>query len=409
VKRQLIGAIAATTLLALGACGSDDPAPPAASSAPHKVADMPLAMFNSSTNFSFDIGAVSGSRYYVTDRTNASLDVFDIPTSAYVESIKGLGALAFAGPGPGASKFSGPDGLVFAGNLAYVGDVNSVKIVNPGTHAVLGNIVVGTAGVRADENCYDAKHGIVMISTPEAPSPYATFINTATNTIVATITFADSGGAPSAGLEACAYDSVNDNWYVNNDGSTANPHGELVKLPGAAVRAITAGATVNHTQIAGVGIYPEGNCDPTGLALGPGTDIAVGCRQGTVGAPLTMLFFNRLTGQLLKTLNAGGGDQLEYDPTTNRYFNATYHWTASGNAAACTTADPCTPVLTVVDAATQTVVVRLPTGNFSHSVAIDSATGKVFVPYSSASNPVGCSTCSANGFLSPGVTVFTTN
>ena len=104
-----------------------------------------------------------------------------------------------------------------------------------------------------------------------------------------------------------------DTFYVNNDGTTANPHGELDALPGAAIRAIAAGATVNYTALAGVHAYSEGNCDPTGLALGPGTDIAVGCREGTTAAPLLVQILNRSTGAIVASVNAGGGDQIEYD------------------------------------------------------------------------------------------------
>jgi hypothetical protein len=42
------------------------------------------------------------------------------------------------------------------------------------------------------------------------------------------------------------------------DGTTANPHGELDALPGAAIRAIAAGATVNYTALAGMHAYGEG-------------------------------------------------------------------------------------------------------------------------------------------------------
>ena len=142
-----------------------------------------------------------------------------------------------------------------------------------------------------------------MISTPEAPTPYASFIDPVTQTVVATVTFTDSAGAPSAGLEQCRYDPGTDTFYVNNDGTTANPHGELDALPGAAIRAIAAGATVNYTALAGVHAYSEGNCDPTGLALGPGTDIAVGCREGTTAAPLLVQILNRSTGAMCSRIS----------------------------------------------------------------------------------------------------------
>src|SRR5207244_11152079 len=88
-------------------------------------------------------------------------------------------------------------------------------------------------------------------------------------------------------------------------------------------------------------------CSPTGLALGPGNDIAVGCRPGGVGDLLTVLILDRTNGTILATLNAGGGDQLWYDPTSNRYANSASRWNSSGkstvNGGACSARNPCSP------------------------------------------------------------------
>lgn len=391
----------------VSACGDDINSPPSL----QVVADVAVPNIHAGVNFSFDIGNVSGSRYFFTDRNNAALDVIDIPTRSFMKAIQGSGTLAFAGLGPGPNSTAGPNGAYAVGSVMYVGDVNSVKIVDPSAGTVLKNIPVSTTGVRADEGCLDATHGVFMISSPEEPTPFATFISTSTQSVVAKVTFTDTAGKPTAGLEACVYDAASDNFYVNVDGSTANPHGELVKLPGAAIRSIASGGTQNYTTLAGVAMYAEGNCDPTGLALGPGTDIAVGCREATTGAPLLLQIFNRSSGALVASLNAGGGDQLAYDAASNRYYNASSRWTASGNAAAngtCSAASPCTPVLTVIDAASRSVAARLNTGNNAHSVAVDPATGLVFVPYSSATAPAGCPACAGNGFVNGGVSVIAT-
>ena len=364
----------------------------------------PIAGVGVGTNFGFDLGLVSGNRYYFTDRNNGAVDVFDTATSAQVGQIKGTGANAFAGlaltsTGGVDNSRSGPDGLNLVGNLLYAGDVNSVKVIDPSTQQVVNTITVGTSGRRADEGCVDAVHGMYMISTPEADTPFATFINTATQQVVAQVTFTDPAGNPGAGLEQCRYDSATDTFYVNNDGTTANPHGELTALPGASIRAIAAGGTVNYTQLAGMRAYSEGNCDPTGLAFGPGNDIAVNCREGTTGAMLLVQIMDRSNGNILASLNAGGGDQLEYDSATNRYYSAASRWTASGMAStngACSAASPCTPVLQIIDAAARTVAMRLPTGNNAHSVAVDAVTFKAFVPVSSGASPGGCATCAAS-------------
>lgn len=395
--------------LLLAACGGGG------GSGPRQLGSVtPINGVGVGTNFGFDLGLVVGNRYYVTDRNNAAVDVFDTATSAQVAQIQGTGANAFAGLGhtsTGAvdNSISGPDGINAVGSLLYAGDVNSVKVIDPATQQVIKSIVVGTSGKRADEGCVDSVHGLYMISTPEADTPFSTFINTTTQAIVAQVNFTDASGAPSAGLEQCRYDAASDTFYVNNDGTTANPHGELVAMPGASIRAIAAGATVNYTALAGVRMYSEGNCDPTGLALGPGNDIAVNCREGTTGAPLLVQIMDRTNGTILASVNAGGGDQLEYDAATNRYYSAASRWTATGKAStggACSAASPCTPVLSIIDAASRTVAVYLPSGNNAHSVAVDPVTSKAFVPVSSGPSPAGCATCGAEP---AGLLTFTTN
>jgi hypothetical protein len=39
-------------------------------------------------------------------------------------------------------------------------------------------------------------------------------------------------------------------------------------------------------------------------------------------------------------------------------------------------------------------------------VAVDPASGLVFLPYSAATVPAGCATCAGNAFLNGGVSVF---
>jgi YVTN family beta-propeller protein len=394
--KPLLALVCVSAAAVLAACGGGG------DNGRNLVAATQIQGVGQGTNFGFDIGTVLGNRYYLTDRNNAAVDAFDTATSAQVAQITGTGANAFKGvtltsTGATDNSRSGPNGITAVGNLLYVGDVDSVKIIDPAANQVIKTISVPSGGHRADESCVDPTHGLYMIASPEADTPFVTLINTTTQSVVATVTFTDAAGAPSAGLEQCRYDPKTDAFYINNDGTTANAHGELDVMPGAAIRAIPAGGTVNYTALAGVHMYNEGNCDPTGLALGPGNDIAVSCREGTTGAPLLVQILDRTTGAILASVNAGGGDQMEYDPATNRYFNAASRWTATGKAGtngACSASSPCTPVLNVIDAGTRTLVEQLVTGNNAHSVAVDSATGKVFVPISSATSPAGCATCS---------------
>jgi hypothetical protein len=361
---------------------------------------------------------------YFTDRNNAAVDVIDMKTNTFLKMIKGGFHGCDTGPScAGANNDkSGPNGLnVIPGtNFIYVGDVNAVRIIDTTTDTVVNSLNIGgSSGLRADEGCYDPDHHIFMINSPAESPPFATFIDTNTQKVIATLLFTDpgtgAGGPASAGLEACVYDHATQTFLNNNDGSTANPHGEVDVIPASFV--VQNGNAANPptltlpvpTAANGFKIFPQGNCDPTGLDLGPGTDMIISCRQGTTNALLTVLIMNRVTGAILATLNAGGGDQVWYDQPTNRYYLGASRWTASGLAAtggACSAASLCTPTLTVIDAATRSVVVQTVSGNNAHSVAVDPATHQAYMPYSSAGAPAGCATCST--YPNGGVLVYAT-
>jgi hypothetical protein len=55
---------------------------------------------------------------------------------------------------------------------------------------------------------------------------------------------------------------------------------------------------------------------------------------------------NRTNGAILATLNAGGGDQIEYDAATNRYYNAGSRWQSGGInklGGGCSATNLCSP------------------------------------------------------------------
>jgi len=237
------------------------------------------------------------------------------------------------------------------------------------------------------------------------------FISTASQTVIAKITFPDS-----AGLEQCAYDAGTKTFLVNNDGSTPNPDGEVDVIPASFITSFT-GSVTNGVPLPapngsnGFKVFPEGNCDPTGLALGPGTDMALSCREATVGSALNVLIMDRTSGNVLATINAGGSDQITYDSVSNRYYAASSRWNPTGKTinagGTCSAASPCTPVLNIIDAGSRTLVNQLSTGNNAHSVAVSGNDHKIFVPYSSSSSPAGCSNCAAT-YPNGGVSVFST-
>ena len=322
-------ALLAATLL--GSCGgSSSGLPSGTPEANQAAAVVAVPGLSSTANFSFDLGMVVNGKYYLTDRNNKAVDVVDV-TTLQITQIIPTGTLAFAGVSPAGNGKSGPDGINFISSTGqiYVGDVDGVKVVTGNT--VTGSIRVGTTGFRADEGCFDPDHNIYMISTPDADTPFASFINAANGTLMATVMSIDTNGSPMGGNEQCQYDHGSQSFLVNNDGTIANPHGEVDVIPVAAIQALARGTTTNVLSIAGLKRFPLGNCDPTGMDLGPGVEMAVMCRPGDAGSPLVTLIMNRNTGAVVATVPFGGGDQLAYDARTNRYYLTGNRWRPSGS------------------------------------------------------------------------------
>ena len=171
----------------------------------------------------------------------------------------------------------------------------------------------------------------------------------------------------SSGLEACTYDPSSKNFLINNDGTAANPDGELDVITATSVTSGTP--TVSKS-------FSLGKCGPTGIALGPNGDVLIGC-DPSAGSPLITLILDRNTGSQLASVPFGGTDQVAYDPTSNRYFLPARHWVTSSTAAT----SGFTPQMGVIDGATRKLLYTVAVGTGAHSVAVDSDLGQVYVPF----------------------------
>ena len=364
LKIRILSALLVAGSLALTGCGGGNTAAGAvgdkASPTPSPRTAATIAVPNAKTPpFSFDIGAVEAGKYYVTDRNNKSVDVVDTKTNKLEAQITG----GFAGTGK-TFDTSGPDGIVTipgAGTI-YVGDVNSVKVIDTATQKVTKNIPVSTNGFRADEGCYDPDDNLIMIASPGESPPFVTFISTKTQTIVGHLDFKDS-----TGLEDCKYNAKSKTFNINNDGTPANPHGQIDVITASSV---TAGAPA-VTKSA-----PLGDCNPTGMVLGPNNEMLIGC-DPPAGKDLTSLILDGTSLATIAKVPFAGEDQVDYDPTSNKYFLAGRHWVPGGVAS--TTGQVSS--LGVVDGATHALSYTLPAGANAHSVAVDSASGQIYLPF----------------------------
>src|SRR3954454_2540174 len=122
----------------------------------------------------FDIGVVDqeAQRYYLADRTNKSLDIFDAKADAFLGRVPG-----FVGQKE-SNDVSGPDGVVVVGGEAWLGDGDStVKVVDLATNKIVATISTG-GKARVDEMAYDpVDHVFAGVNNADDP-PFITLIST---------------------------------------------------------------------------------------------------------------------------------------------------------------------------------------------------------------------------------------
>ena len=187
-----------------------------------------------------------------------------------------------------------------------------------------------------------------------------------------------------AGIGASAFNPLHGTFYVENSNCTAST---LATQASAAVGCIDeidprignpAGPVV-------VNVIPVINCMPAGIVQGPGHDFLVGCggHDGIQFPPL-LIILDGMTNKIVTTIDQSGGtDEVWFNPGDNRYYTAGRDM-------------PNGPVMGVIEAATRTWLVNVPTGSNSHSIAVDQFTNHIFVPLQAGAL---CGTQSANGCI----------
>jgi DNA-binding beta-propeller fold protein YncE len=114
---------------------------------------------------------------------------------------------------------------------------------------------------------------------------------------------------------------------------------------------------------------------PSGVAIGPGTDVLVTCagHDGRQFAPTTYII-NGTTGAIVSTINfVGGVDQGWFNPGDGKYYLAARDMLPG-------------PVLGVIDARTRQWLQNVPTNGNAHSVAADPINNHIFVPLPAGGN-----------------------
>jgi hypothetical protein len=342
------------------------------------IIPVPPIPSNTAGLFSFDISFFDSNTQldYVADRPNASIDVFSAATNSFVGRIDGTGLNAFVGSV--ASPDTGPNGVLvlnqFGQHVVYGGDGNStLKAFNVVTGLPVAGSPISTglaAQGRADEMAFDPIHSLLVVANDHGtPSPFVSIIDTTTNTVVKKISFDGTSGTPNAtnGIEQPAWNPNTGRFYISvpQIGGGADPGGIAVIDP-------VAGTVTKVYDLATFGIVA---CNPTGLALGVGNQLMIGCsnNQSILFDPTA----NGGNGAVIKTfMQATGVDELSFDPSLDLFFLA-----SSANG------------ISIIDGLADAFLQQLPTGFAgSHSVSVDPVSNEVFVPVRNNTLIAGCAT-----------------
>jgi len=312
----------------------------------------------------FDISYVdqATNRYYLADRSNKAVDVFDGTSGKMIDRLPG----GFAGQLK-TSSVSGPNGVVVVGGEAWASDGDStVKIIDLKTKKVTDTLSTG-GKFRVDEMAYDPKAHVVIVANNADEPPFLTLISTKPgHKVMARIAIEDA----TDGIEQPVYDAVTKRFYVSI------PELKKDKAKGAV-------AVINPASGKLEKLLPVNDCHPNGLVQGPGANLLLGCDAGGKDSGLPPVFVVMKTdGSVVKVIpGLGSADMVTYNPKLKQYYTASRGM-------------PDGPELGVIDAKSNTLVqrIKLPGGN-PHSVAVSEKNNHVFLPLSAKDG--GCNGCVA--------------
>lgn len=307
---------------------------------------------------SFDISFVdqASHRYYLADRTNKAIDIFDTRTDKFLGRVGGFVGFDKS------NDTAGPNGVVTVngGHEVWAGDGDStVKVIDLKSMKIVDTIKTGGKN-RADEIAFDPKDSVFIVANDADDPPFVTLISTKPgHRILGKITFSD------------ATDGIEQSGYYGGMFYTDIPELKKDKAQGAL-------AVINPRTAKLVKMIPIANCLPHGLAVGYGSKLFLGCNAGNPrsGLAAQTAVYDAKTGKVTAIPGAGGSDEAAVDPKLGQFYAAGANNPGGG-------------ALAVVDAKADQLVQKVPTSGQAHSVAVSEANNHVYVPMRASNGPCG--------------------
>jgi hypothetical protein len=359
---------------------------------------------------SFDISFVNPDRsqFYFADRSNAAIQIIHTGSLTWQRSLGGFVGIKLNGSGGVNNNISGPDGVASHGRWVYGGDGDStVKVFDLDSNPAMAlKQVVSTKGTtRVDEMALTSDGTLLLAANNAEDPPFATLFNANGDdskshvSIISKISV-DPSIVPAGfglSLEQPSWDPGTSRFYTSipviannpsgcNYGQSAGPitcdGGVLVVDPAQITQStVTLGAFNTTTK---TGVIALHGCGPNGSTVGPNENILLGCTPQNNPSDNITLVLNAVSRVQTPIANITGSDEVWYNAGDNRYYLGASR--ACGLAAGCPHGGA---VLGVVDAATNTLIEKVPQSSNSHSVAADAKRNLIFVPQVGAASVVG--------------------
>lgn len=368
---------------------------------------------------SFDISWVDSqtSRYYLADRANAGIDIFDTRSAKYVGRLGGFVGIAY-NPAHTAidNSHSGPDGVTTHGRWLYAGDGNStLKVFDLLAPMASGpQQTISTGGTtRVDEMALTEDGKLLLAVNNAEDPPYGTLFsangddNKSHTTALGKVTISTAIVPTGFGLgfEQSVWDPRTERFYAslpiiaNNPAGCNYGQGGTVPCSGGMViidPKNIAGAIGLFNPATNTGVVPLADCGPNGIALGTQGNLMEGCTPGNDPDNKTTYVISGSTHNYAAVAGVTGSDEVWFNEGDRRYY-------LGASKALLPTGSPLGSgaVLGIVDASS-VLVKTIPQSSNSHSVAAHSRRNLIFVPQV-ATGVIGGDTNTTSGAGSPTV------
>jgi hypothetical protein len=361
---------------------------------------------------SFDISWVNADRseYYLSDRSNAGIDVINTQTTSFVRTIGGFMGAKLNAAGAVNNSISGPDGVTAHGRWLYAGDGDStlhvIDLEAPAQSAT--QQIVSTGGTsRVDEMALTSDGTLLLAANNADDPPFATLFaangdnGTSSVSVISRISV-DPAIVPAGfglSIEQPAWEPGTARFYVSIPVIANNPPGcnygqlagaitcdggLLVVDPTALTTAsVELGAFAKHP---GTGVVSLTACGPNGAAVGAHGNVLLGCTPQNNPSNTTTLVIKAKNGHSAAISGITGSDEVWWDDGDDRYYTGS--WRACGLPGGCP-APLGGAVLGVIDGKSNLLIETIPQSQGSHSVACDSKLNRIYVPQAAPVAVVG--------------------